>query len=664
MKRSIRESLCLAFLLVCGGGCGETEIIRPAVGDASPMPSADSAVADAGPGLSRDAQSVVPPAACTLGAWGCNSMCSSPTGSLCIMDQATRQPVCATFADCRIAPDGCEPGTLVAFGCDRAQCVEETATVQYCGRDRRPLPCVRVGGVACTPLSQDAGVSRDVATPGTDSSAPDVGVESRDVGTVLPDRNIPDAGVRDAGSVPTDAVVVLPPCHGSTDFFLIGRLCGSGACLGRYECQVRSGRTMVVCASPVAPGIEACDGIDNDCDGVTDESFGTETCGIGVCRRTMDRCIAGRWQMCTPSAPDPFETCGNGLDDNCNGLVDEDCPTDCGRACVRGTGACLTNGVIVCSGSVATCNAPFPPAPSSVEICADGIDNDCDSVTDEASCDPPSCGMHRDGDYCVVGLGACRVSGAWRCSPGVCNVTPGLPRSEVCDNSIDDDCDGWVDEDCPICSVIPGSSCSVGIGACRRDGVYSCSGSSSVCSVAPGLPVVESATAGNCADGVDNDCDGVTDAADATCAAPTVAMYEYYVRVTDATLDAAAPYRLRNQWWAMQTCANTGTSEAALTSDGWYRCDVRGSLSPFVWTFVSRAHPTWGDRGQISTVDTMLNAPLACPPSVAPTCVPRAGTEQRIRRQDTGAWLYIGTSAGLATTVDEPCRQNCRHRLP
>jgi hypothetical protein len=73
---------------------------------------------------------------------------------------------------------------------------------------------------------------------------------------------------------------------------------------------------------------EVCDGRDNDCDMQVDE--GTyEYCGVGRCARRLDRCD----MECVPSEPLPEEC--NGLDDNCNGFIDDGdlCPE--GQACVE-----------------------------------------------------------------------------------------------------------------------------------------------------------------------------------------------------------------------------------------------------------------------------------------------------------------------------------------
>jgi len=69
---------------------------------------------------------------------------------------------------------------------------------------------------------------------------------------------------------------------------------------------------------------DLCDGLDNNCDGQTDEDFvgGSTTCGLGECAATGEsQCVAGQIQdTCTPGTPG-VEVC-NGLDNDCNGVVD------------------------------------------------------------------------------------------------------------------------------------------------------------------------------------------------------------------------------------------------------------------------------------------------------------------------------------------------------
>jgi len=88
------------------------------------------------------------------------------------------------------------------------------------------------------------------------------------------------------------------------------------------------------------PSPEICDGIDNNCNGEIDE---------------------GVLNNCGECGPEPTEVC-DGIDNDCDGLTDEGVTNACGEC------------------------GPVPP-----EIC-DGTDNDCDGETDEGSvCIPNSC---------------------------------------------------------------------------------------------------------------------------------------------------------------------------------------------------------------------------------------------------------------------------------
>ena len=106
------------------------------------------------------------------------------------------------------------------------------------------------------------------------------------------------------------------------------KACGSnvGACKpGTETCE----ETMFgPCEGAVGPTPETCNGVDDNCDGNIDEGF-----GIGdACKGNgTDQCLDGLMTCdgCKKMGPDKVETC-NGIDDNCNGIIDADCEVgDC-----------------------------------------------------------------------------------------------------------------------------------------------------------------------------------------------------------------------------------------------------------------------------------------------------------------------------------------------
>jgi hypothetical protein len=106
----------------------------------------------------------------------------------------------------------------------------------------------------------------------------------------------------------------------------------------------------------VYPGVAdaICNGVDDDCNGAIDEGYvpTPTSCGVGACARTGQLvCISGTVNnTCAPGTPAP-ETC-NVKDDDCNGVVDDaDADSDGMNDC---------NGDDKCPGSVADNTALNP----------------------------------------------------------------------------------------------------------------------------------------------------------------------------------------------------------------------------------------------------------------------------------------------------------------
>ncbi len=132
----------------------------------------------------------------------------------------------------------------------------------------------------------------------------------------------------------------------------------------------------------IHPGaVEVCNGVDDDCNTLIDEFLGSTTCGTGACQRTVNNCVAGVPQTCTPGTP-TAEVCNN-IDDDCNGAVDDNLGTiSCGQGvCQRSAAACV-NGV------PGTCT----PGTPTTETC-NGLDDDCDGLVDDGFPDTDGDGL-------------------------------------------------------------------------------------------------------------------------------------------------------------------------------------------------------------------------------------------------------------------------------
>ena len=165
----------------------------------------------------------------------------------------------------------------------------------------------------------------------------------------------------------------------------------------------------------------------------------------GQCSYGTRTCTTNGWGQCQGSAGPSEEIC-DGIDNDCISGIDDTFPEEhqlCGfvENVDYGIGVC-TPGVMKCDNGGLYCNGHIGP---SEEAC-DGLDNNCNGSIDEGIANATAIVCY-EGPEGTMAIGECRA-GVRYCTDGgfdgPCDNQV-LPTVEICDN-LDNDCDGEVDE--------------------------------------------------------------------------------------------------------------------------------------------------------------------------------------------------------------------------
>ena len=424
-----------------------------------------------------------------------------------------------------VCPNNCQPSPEICDGCDN-NCngiVDDGVPNAACGLPANPpqTPAYCAGILTCVPGTTSvppgtcaAGGGKTQCSAGSQPEICD-GIDNNCNGIV--DDNIPSVPCVPAGT-PGNLV------YGGTS------QCKKG------QTQCTSGVT--VCVGFVGPSAEICDGVDDDCNGAVDDGVpGTnQACGntLGACKPGKTACVNGAL-TCVGGVGPSAEIC-DGIDNNCNGLIDDgvllgtpssgmngcwDLPGNCcvfvdpqtnktASWCPPAGATCndlgslvsppCSAGVLTCAGAAGwVCKGAKDPSP---EVC-DGKDNNCNGLIDDGPLPLPV------GLACGSNVGECK-QGVNMCVNGqvVCNGVG--PTPEICDGK-DNNCNGIIDDNIPNlgtpCTVpydtaaYPGPRTAL---PCHQ-GVLQCNGMGTLKCVGGTGPTPE------ICDGLDNDCDGQID---------------------------------------------------------------------------------------------------------------------------------------------------------
>ncbi|MBY0370919.1 hypothetical protein K2X33_09550 [bacterium] len=245
---------------------------------------------------------------------------------------------------------------------------------------------------------------------------------------------------------------------------------GAAVCVGTGDCDDTN-------ATVNSGAPEICDGVDNDCDGQTDELCDGDGDGYITVAMGGNDCDDTHSDV----HPGGAENCIDGRDNDCDGQADcsdSDCLHDNdGDGSYAGDSSCNPQ----------DCNdasASFP----TTEVC-DGVDNDCDTVIDE--------GCDMDGDNYTD-----HNQGGNDCDDSIATINPGM--TENCSNSTDENCNGLADCADVQCFVdLDGDGYGTGDFACTANGANA--------DCADWDPSIHPGQGETCFNGTDDNCDGQVD---------------------------------------------------------------------------------------------------------------------------------------------------------
>lgn len=354
--------------------------------------------------------------ACEDGVRECNS--SGTAWGACEGEVLPAEETCLTPLD-----EDCD-GEVNELG--GAHCVCEPGSTASCYGG----PPGTVGVGQCAAGTQECNASGTGYGPcvGSVTPSPDVCTDAID--------NDCNGVVNDGFADQADGCVCVPGAQANCYEGPSGTL-NVGVCVGGIHTCDASGTGYGACVGQVVPSPDACtDNLDNDCNGVVNDGFGSgaggcvcvpgaqQPCysgpagteGVGVCTAGQQTCAADgqSWGVCFGQIIPDLDSCLNATDDDCNGVVNDGYSTG-GAGCL-----CL---------------------PGSVDPCYEG-----------------PAGTEGVGP-CKAGTRTCNALGTayYLCEGQV------LPVEEICNNGINDNCAGPVDSDCITpCDIAAANRSSVG----------------------------------------------------------------------------------------------------------------------------------------------------------------------------------------------------------